>query len=74
MTETLITAGVGILAGMVLTIVAIVIANILLLRAYRSGATMVDRIHHDQVPFDEELVNEQMPSHTDGRYMDEQEE
>ena len=44
------------------------------LHAYKRGASMVDRLYHDKAPFDEDLTNEPLPSHTDGRYMDLEEE
>ena len=42
--------------------------------AFKSGAKMIDRIHHDQVPFDEELITEPLSSHTDGRNLDDEED
>jgi len=40
------------------------------MHSYRKGAVLVDNIYHDKAPFDEELVNDLLPSHVDGEDMD----
>ena len=69
MTDTIL----GIIVGTVVYVMGMLTGYVLALKAFKNGAAMVDRIHHDLVPFDEELNTDPMPSHTDGSYLDEEE-
>ena len=62
---------IGILVGAGAYALGVLTAYVLVMRSLRSGVNISDRIHHDQVPFDEDLINEPMQSHTDGTVAEE---
>lgn len=65
---------IGIAIGLAATVIGYLCGFFTCLHAYKAGAKLVDRIHHDQVPFDEDLNTEPLDSHTGGRNIDEEDE
>ena len=57
----------GILVGVGLCLASVGVGYWLVLKSFKGGAKMVDRIHHDADPFEEDNI-EPLQSHLDGSY------
>lgn len=56
----------AVLTGVVIFLVGVVTGAILVLHGYKSGAKLVDRIKHDQTPFEDDINEKQVQTYTDG--------
>lgn len=65
---------IGILTGLAAAAIGYVVGFTTYRNAFKSGANMIDKIRHDQVPFDEDLNIDPLPSHVDGMNLDEEDE
>lgn len=63
---------IGILIGLAATAIGYVVGFTTYRNAFKSGANMIDKIRHEQVPFDDELNTESLASHVDGMSLDEE--
>lgn len=69
--ELIVSVGVGVF----LVLLGIAIGAGLTMYAFRKGVTLTDNVYRDKAPFDEALQStEPLDSHTDGKYMDEEQQ
>jgi hypothetical protein len=65
---------VSVSVGVFLVMLGIAIGAGLTMYAFRKGVKLTDNVYHDKAPFDEALQSiEPLDSHTDGKYLDEEE-
>jgi len=71
MLEIIVSVGVGVF----LVLLGIAFGAGMTMYAFHKGVTLTDNVYHDKAPFDEALQSiEPLDSHTDGKYLDEEEQ
>ena len=57
--------------GLIILLTGLFSGYILAMRSFKKGATLVDRLYQEKAPFDEDLQEVDIQSHTDGREYEE---